>query len=153
MHKFCFIDIIYKYSQQHTRGGAEKPRGKAARITTNKKNGIGTWNVRTLYQTGKLEILINQMETLKWDTLGVSETHWIDSGKFRFEGHKILCSGNKTNNGSCRSCSDPEERCSKCPSRIQSYIPAWLLLDSRQKQELQLLSRCMLQTLQTRKQK
>ena len=47
-------------------------------------------------QTGKLEILINQMETLKWDILGVSETHWIDSGEFTFEGHKILFSGRNT---------------------------------------------------------
>ena len=75
---------------------AEKPGKKAALITAKKTIGIGTWNVRNLYQTGKLEILINQMESLKWDILGVSETHWTISGEFTFEGHKILCSGNDT---------------------------------------------------------
>ena len=57
---------------------AEKPREKAALITTKKLAGIGTWNVRTLYQPGKLEILINQMDKLKWDILGISESHWTD---------------------------------------------------------------------------
>jgi len=37
---------------------------------------IGTWNVQTLYQDGKLENLILEMLRLKVDILGVSETHW-----------------------------------------------------------------------------
>ena len=37
---------------------------------------IGTWNVRTLNQDGKLENLLSEMSRLRVDILGVSETHW-----------------------------------------------------------------------------
>ena len=55
-----------------------------ALLTTKEKIGIGTWNVRTLYQEGNLEILLNQMEKFDWEVLGISETHWTDHRGIRF---------------------------------------------------------------------
>ena len=37
---------------------------------------IGTWNVRTLNEDGKIEHLLNEMSRLRIDILGVAETHW-----------------------------------------------------------------------------
>ena len=73
---------------------ADAPKEKVALLTTKIDIGIGTWNVRTLYQPGNLEILLNQMQKLKWEILGISETHWTDSGEFSTDGYKILCAGN-----------------------------------------------------------
>ncbi|XP_072051743.1 craniofacial development protein 2-like [Amphiura filiformis] len=77
-----------------SRAGVDKPLGTAALLSAKETIGIGTWNVRTLYQTGNFEILLNQIEKYKWEILGIAETHWIDSGEFISKGYKILCSGN-----------------------------------------------------------
>ena len=69
---------------------------RGTNIKTKKTIAICTWNVRSLYQRGIFEILINQTETLQWDILGLSETQWIDSREFTFERHQIVCSGNNT---------------------------------------------------------
>ena len=34
------------------------------------------------------------MQKFKWEILGISETHWTDSGEFSTDGYKILCAGN-----------------------------------------------------------
>ena len=39
-----------------------------------------TWNVRTLYQAGKLDNLRQEFAKLKLDILGIAETHWTESG-------------------------------------------------------------------------
>lgn len=44
---------------------------------------IATWNVRTLYQTGKLAQAVREMDRLKLDVLGVSETRWNGSGEVK----------------------------------------------------------------------
>ena len=36
------------------------------------------------------------MDNFEWEVLGISETHWIDSGAFITQGYKILCSSNTT---------------------------------------------------------
>ena len=41
---------------------------------------IGTWNVRTLYQTGKTELLKHEMKRYSWDILGISELRWTSLG-------------------------------------------------------------------------
>ena len=42
---------------------------------------IGTWNVRTLYQPGKLDNLIQELNHMKIDIMGIAETRWTDTGK------------------------------------------------------------------------
>jgi hypothetical protein len=54
---------------------------------------VGTWNVRTLLQTGKLENLKVEMKRLKIDILGVSEMRWLKSGDFWLGEYRIIYSG------------------------------------------------------------
>ena len=55
---------------------------------------VGCWNVRTLYQTGKLAQVIKEMQSYKIELLGVSETRWTGSGSRKLlSGHHILYSG------------------------------------------------------------
>ena len=54
---------------------------------------IATWNVRTLYQVGKLDNVIQEMKKMKIEILGIVETRWTESGKIRKDSHTILCSG------------------------------------------------------------
>ena len=42
---------------------------------------IGTWNVRTLKQSGKIELLVNEMDRVNWNTLGISEMRWKGIGQ------------------------------------------------------------------------
>jgi exonuclease III len=50
---------------------------------------VGTWNVRSLLESGKLFNTINEAKRLNIDILGVSETWWPDCGEFLSEGMKI----------------------------------------------------------------
>ena len=44
---------------------------------------IGTWNVRTLNQGGKLENLKTEMQKNEVSVLGVSEVRWKGQGEIR----------------------------------------------------------------------
>ena len=61
--------------------------------TRGRSLSIATWNVRTLYQSGKVDNVIQEMAEMKMDILGLAETRWIDSGKFRKEGTTMVYSG------------------------------------------------------------
>ncbi|XP_072048767.1 craniofacial development protein 2-like [Amphiura filiformis] len=55
---------------------------------------IGTWNVRTMNQDGKLELLLEEADRLHLDVLGLSETKWKGKGSFQPDKNtKILFSG------------------------------------------------------------
>ena len=41
---------------------------------------IATWNVRTLYQKDQLENVMQEMQRLEIDVLGLSEARWTDTG-------------------------------------------------------------------------
>jgi len=56
---------------------------------------IGAWNVRTLYQVGKLELLKHELTAYHYDIVGLSETRWTGSGetedrRFIFSGHESM---------------------------------------------------------------
>ena len=64
-----------------------------------KRIRFGTWNVRTLYQTGKLAQVCRILQTFKLAFLGLSEVRWNEFGELTTsKGHQWLWSGmpNKT---------------------------------------------------------
>ena len=79
-----------------TRSGADTPRAEL--LKPKNKIRVGSWNVRTLYQAGKLQQVLWEMENYKVELLCVSEARWIDSGKRTLSsGHTILYSGQSDN--------------------------------------------------------
>ena len=55
---------------------------------------IGTWNVRTLKDTGKLEELENELTRYNWNILGLCESRLLKAGeKSTQEGHRLYWSG------------------------------------------------------------
>ncbi|XP_072177062.1 craniofacial development protein 2-like [Diadema setosum] len=59
------------------------------------KKRIGTWNVRSLYQAGKLANVVLEMKRLKLDVLGMSEVRWPQAGKIKVDGYTMVYSGNR----------------------------------------------------------
>jgi len=43
---------------------------------------MGTWNVRSLHQMGKLENVMQEMSRMSIDILGTAETFWEGTGDF-----------------------------------------------------------------------
>ena len=62
----------------------------------NKVIRIGTWNVRTMLQCGKLENVKQEMARLEISILGVCETWWKHTGDIQTEGYRMLYSGGET---------------------------------------------------------
>lgn len=59
---------------------------------------IATWNVRTLRESGKVDVLVQEMNQLEWNILGISEMRWKGIGEGTTEdGHKIWFSGGERN--------------------------------------------------------
>lgn len=54
---------------------------------------IATWNVRTMYQAGKLDNVHREMERLNIKILGISEVRWTGSGEMQYEKSKFIYSG------------------------------------------------------------
>jgi len=65
-------------------------------LTTKEQTRIGTWNVRTLYITGKLAQVTIEMQKYKLHILGVSEMRWTESGKMMSDGITVYYSGGKS---------------------------------------------------------
>jgi len=62
--------------------------------TTKTKIRVGHWNVRTMYETGKLAQVTSEMRRFKLHVLGVSESRWTGSGKLKStSGETVLYSG------------------------------------------------------------
>ena len=59
---------------------------------------IGCWNVRTLYQTGRLAHVLQEMHQYKISLLGIMEARWTGVGKRKLAtGDTILWSGREDN--------------------------------------------------------
>ena len=55
---------------------------------------VGAWNVRTLYQSGKLAQTINEMDKYQLDIMAVCESRWTGEGQKNLNsGHTIMYSG------------------------------------------------------------
>lgn len=62
---------------------------------------IGTWNVRTMYATGKTAQVMKEMRRYRLDILGISECRWTGSGKINTNtGETIIYSGRSDNHHS-----------------------------------------------------
>ena len=58
---------------------------------------LGTWNIRTLYQAGKLENVSKEMSRYNLEILGLTEVRWDNSGEHKLQsGQKLLYSGFQT---------------------------------------------------------
>ena len=62
-------------------------------LSTKRCTSIATWNVRTLYSTGKLANAIKTMNDYKISILGLCETRWMGHGKIVSEGKTLIYSG------------------------------------------------------------
>ena len=55
---------------------------------------LATWNVRTLYQTGKIKELTHELERYIWHIVGLCEVRWTGNGEhLTDEGHLLYYSG------------------------------------------------------------
>lgn len=54
---------------------------------------IATWNVRTMYQKGKLENVKREAERNQINILGLSEIRWTGTGKFSTDNYTVVYSG------------------------------------------------------------
>ena len=52
-----------------------------------------TRNVRTLYQKAQLENVMQEMQRLEIDVLGLSEIRWTNTGSFDKQGYHVIWSG------------------------------------------------------------
>ena len=64
-----------------------------SKIRCNSKNKIGTWNVRSLYQAGKLNNIVAEMERMNIEILGISDVQWPDSGECPINDYHMYYSG------------------------------------------------------------
>lgn len=64
----------------------------------NKKVRVGTWNVRSLYQAGKVRNVEAERRRLNVDILGLSEVRWPGSGVTRLSDGEIYYSGSNDPN-------------------------------------------------------
>ena len=58
------------------------------------KTRLGFWNVRTMYETGKLAQVTAEMRRCRLHVLGVSESRWTGTGRMKaVSGETVLYSG------------------------------------------------------------
>ena len=89
-------------SNSHERFVADDT-GVCSRINLRNKARIGTWNVRTLYQTGKLANVIQEMNRCGISALGIAETPWTGKGHFTTAaGELVIFSGNQDHRAGVR---------------------------------------------------
>lgn len=54
---------------------------------------LGTWNVRTLYETAAANILVEELTKCKIQILALQKTRWKDNNTFRVRDYSFFCSG------------------------------------------------------------
>ncbi|VDP29476.1 unnamed protein product [Schistosoma margrebowiei] len=68
-------------------------------LTTKATIYLGTWNVRTMWDTGRAFQIAAEMRRYNLEVLGISETHWTQVGQQRLtSGELLLYSGNEEEN-------------------------------------------------------
>jgi hypothetical protein len=65
-------------------------------LSTTSVSILGTWNVRTIYQSGKPAQIAKKIHKYKIEVMGLSETRWISTGKtILATGEVVLYSGHQ----------------------------------------------------------
>ncbi|VDO90476.1 unnamed protein product, partial [Schistosoma curassoni] len=59
-------------------------------LTTSENFFIGTWNVRTMWETGKASHIATEMKRYNLAVLGIRETHWTQAGQQRLDTVEML---------------------------------------------------------------
>ncbi|VDP33777.1 unnamed protein product [Schistosoma margrebowiei] len=68
-------------------------------LTTRATIYLGTWNVRTMWDTGRAFQIAAEMRRYNLEVLGISETHWTQVGQQRLtSGELLLYSGHEEEN-------------------------------------------------------
>ncbi|VDO50127.1 unnamed protein product [Schistosoma margrebowiei] len=68
-------------------------------LTTRATIYLGTWNVRTMWDTGRALQIAAEMRRYNLEVLGISETHWTQVGQQRLtSGELLLYSGHDEEN-------------------------------------------------------
>ncbi|VDP77836.1 unnamed protein product, partial [Schistosoma curassoni] len=68
-------------------------------LTTRATNYLGTWNVRTMWDTGRAFQFAAEMRRYNLQVFGISETHWTQVGQQRLTaGELLLYSGHEEQN-------------------------------------------------------
>ena len=62
-------------------------------VCNNNIKKIGTWNVRTLFQKGKLDNVTQEMQRLHINLLGLCEVRWTEAGKVVTNNTTLVYSG------------------------------------------------------------
>ena|SRR6218665_921379 len=47
------------------------------------------WNIRTLYAVGAAVVLVKELERLRWDVIGLAETHWTGAQEYWVQDHQF----------------------------------------------------------------
>ena len=82
-----------------SRDSSEVMRSMPPLLTTRAKIFIGTWNVRTMWETGKISQIAAEMKRYNLTVLGISETHWTQTGqKTLATGEVLLYFGHEEEN-------------------------------------------------------
>ena len=71
----------------------DKSKFDRKKKSTKNKITIGTWNVRTMHQNGKLDNILQEIERMQIDILGISEMRWTGAGRNTHKGYSIIYSG------------------------------------------------------------
>lgn len=67
-------------------------------LSTKTKLKFGFWNVRTMFEAGKLAQITSEMRRYNLNILGISEARWTDSGSIKTNtGETVLYSGRDDN--------------------------------------------------------
>lgn len=82
-----------RYWKQICRDSSKKKKWKRKQ----KQNTIriGTWNVQTMLEMGKLNLLVKELERSQMNITGLVEVRWRGEGKFSHGDHTIVYSGNE----------------------------------------------------------
>ncbi|VDP52889.1 unnamed protein product [Schistosoma curassoni] len=59
-------------------------------LTTRATNYLGTWNVRTMWDTGRAFQIAAEIRRYNLEVLGIRETHWTQVGQHRPASRELL---------------------------------------------------------------